>query len=168
MGLLDYNRIILCVGDVNMIYRLATESDISSLSEMRWEHEYEEEGEFDISKEDFIKECNLFIVNGIRSGTWYYWITEENNTIISNIYINIIRKVPKPQKLFTEIGYITNVHTKIEFRNKGIGAELLKKIKQWAIDNKIELLFVWPSPKSVTFYERQGFSMNNEIMELEI
>ena len=168
MGLLDYNRIILCVGDVNMIYRLATESDISSLSEMRWEHEYEEEGEFDISKEDFIKECNLFIVNGIRSGTWYYWIAEENNIIISNIYINIIRKVPKPQKLFTEIGYITNVHTKIEFRNKGIGAELLKKIKQWAIDNKIELLFVWPSPKSVTFYERQGFSMNNEIMELEI
>lgn len=168
MGLLDYNRIILCIGDVNMIYRLATESDISSLSEMRWEHEYEEEGEFDISKEDFIKECNLFLVNGIRSGAWYYWIAEENNIIISNIYINIIRKVPKPQKLFTEIGYITNVHTKIEFRNKGIGAELLKKIKQWAIDNKIELLFVWPSPKSVTFYERQGFSMNNKIMELEI
>ena len=94
------------------------------LSEMRWEHEYEEEGKFNISKEDFIKQCNLFLVNGFKSGTWEYWIAEENNIIVSNIYINRIRKVPKPQKLFAEIGYITNVHTKAEFRNKGVGTEL--------------------------------------------
>lgn len=113
-----------------MIYRLATKSDISMLSEMRREHEYEEEGKFDISKEDFIKECNLFLVNGLKNGTWEYWIAEENSEIISNIYVNRIRKVPKPQKLFGEIGYVTNVHTKTEFRNKGRGTELLKKVKQ--------------------------------------
>lgn len=151
-----------------MIYRLAKESDIPMLSEMRWEHEYEEAGKFDIQKEDFIKECNLFLVNGLKSGTWEYWIAEENNIIISNIYINRIRKVPKPQKLFAEIGYVTNVHTKAKFRNKGIGTELLKKVKQWAINNEIELLFVWPSQKSITFYKKQGFFMNNEIMELEL
>lgn len=151
-----------------MIYRLAKESDISMLSEMRWEHEYEEEGEFNISKEDFIKECNLFLANGLRSGTWEYWIAEENNIIVSNIYINRIRKVPKPQKLFAEIGYVTNVHTRAEFRNKGVGTELLKKVKQWAINNKIELLFVWPSQRAISFYERQEFSINNEIMELEL
>jgi len=151
-----------------VIYRLATESDVLMLSEMRWEHEYEEEGKFNISKEDFIKECNLFLVNGLKSGAWEYWIAEEDNKIVSNIYINRIRKVPKPQKLFAEIGYVTNVHTKAEFRNKGIGTELLKNVKQWAITNKIELLFVWPSQRSITFYERQGFCSSNEIMELEI
>lgn len=151
-----------------MIYRLAKESDIPMLSEMRWEHEYEEEGNFDISKEDFIKECSLFLANGLKIGTWVYWIAEEENTIISNIYISRIRKVPKPQKLFAEIGYITNVHTKADFRNKGIGTELLKSAKQWAFDNQIELLFVWPSQKAVTFYEREGFSVHNEIMELEL
>lgn len=151
-----------------MIYRVATESDISMLSEMRWEHEYEEDGEFDISKEDFIKECNSFLADGLKSGSWEYWIAEENNIIVSNIYINRIRKVPKPQKLFSEIGYVTNVHTKVEFRNKGVGTELLKKVKQWAVNNKIELLFVWPSQRAVTFYERQEFSINNEIMELEM
>ena len=90
------------------------------LSEMRWEHEYEEEEKFDILKEDFIKECNLFLVNGLKSGTWEYWIAEENNIIVSNIYINRIMKVSKPQKLFTEIGYVTNVHTKVECGNKDI------------------------------------------------
>lgn len=151
-----------------MIYRLAGEKDISMLSEMRWQHEYEEEGKFDISKEDFIKECNLFLINGLKNGTWEYWIAEDKDVIISNIYISRIRKVPKPQKLFEEIGYVTNVHTKAEFRNKGIGTELLKKVKQWALDNKMELLFVWPSERAISFYERQGFSMQNEIMELEV
>ncbi|WP_238918308.1 GNAT family N-acetyltransferase [Clostridium sp. YIM B02555] len=151
-----------------MVYRLARESDISTLSEMRWEHEFEEEGKFDISKEDFISECNVFLTNGLKSGTWEYWVAEENNIIVSNIYINKIRKVPKPQKLFAEIGYVTNVHTKVEFRNRGIVTELLKQVKEWAIINKIELLFAWPSKRAVTFYERQGFSMNNEIMELDM
>jgi RimJ/RimL family protein N-acetyltransferase len=151
-----------------LIYRLAGEKDISMLSEMRWQHEYEEEGKFDISKEDFIKECNLFLINGLKNGTWEYWIAEDKDVIISNIYISRIRKVPKPQKLFEEIGYVTNVHTKAEFRNKGIGTELLKKVKQWALDNKMELLFVWPSERAISFYERQGFSMQNEIMELEV
>ena len=151
-----------------MVYRLATEKDISMLSEMRWQHEFEEEGKFDISKEDFIKECNLFLANGLNSGTWEYWIAEDKGIIISNIYISRIKKVPKPQKLFAEIGYVTNVHTKAEYRNKGIGTELIKKVKQWATENKIELLFVWPSQRAVSFYEREGFSMNNEIMELEL
>lgn len=62
-------------GDVNMIYRLATEDDITMLSEMRWGHEYEER-KINISKEVFIKECNSFLVNGLRSRTWVYWIAE--------------------------------------------------------------------------------------------
>jgi len=151
-----------------MVYRLAVESDLDMLSEMRWQHEYEEEGYFDKSKNEFINQCKLFLKEGLDKGTWVYWVAEENGIIIANIYINLIRKVPKPQKLFEEIGYVTNVHTKAEYRNKGIGTELLKMAKHWVIENKLELLFVWPSEKSVSFYERQGFSIKNEIMELEL
>lgn len=151
-----------------MIYRLAEESDLEMLSEMRWEHEYEEEGHFDITKDEFITECKLFLREGMEKGTWMYWIAEDNGNVVSNIYINRIRKVPKPQKLAAEIGYVTNVHTSIRYRNQGIGTELLKHAKHWAKENKIELLFVWPSEKSVSFYERQGFSIKNEIMELEL
>lgn len=151
-----------------MIYKLATENHIPMLSEMRWLHEFKEDGEFQISKEEFISECTSFLLEGLKTNTWAYWIAEENGVIVSNIYIRRIRKVPKPQKLYAEIGYVTNVHTKDDFRNKGIGSTLLKHVKQWAVDNNIELLFVWPSKRAVSFYEREGFSMENEIMELEL
>lgn len=151
-----------------MVFRLATASDLEALAEMRWQHEYEETNNFNITKDEFISHCKLFLKEGLDNGTWVYWIAEEESSIIANIYVNRIRKVPKPQKLFAEIGYITNVHTKEEYRNKGIGTELLNKVKHWAVENEIELLFLWPSKKSVNYYERQGFSMKNEILELEL
>lgn len=56
-----------------------------------------------------------------------------------------------------------------------ISNELHKKIKESFIydpemagENEIELLFLWPSKRSVNFYERQGFTNTNEIMELEL
>jgi RimJ/RimL family protein N-acetyltransferase len=151
-----------------VIYRLADEKDLDMLAQMRWLHEYEEGSCSEISKTEFIEPCKEFLQEGLNNGTWAYWVAEENGNIIANVYICRIRKVPKPQKLYAEIGYVTNVHTKAEYRNKGVGTELLKETKQWAAENKIELLFVWPSEKSVKFYERQGFKNDNEIMELEL
>lgn len=147
---------------------MATKDDTLMLSEMRWEHEYEVETQFSITKEEFINECNSFLIKEMERDTWIYWIAEDEGNIIANIYINRIRKVPKPQKLFAEIGYVTNVHTKRDYRNKGIGTELLKRVKQWAVDNNIELLFLWPSERSVSFYKCEGFKVENEIMELEL
>jgi GNAT superfamily N-acetyltransferase len=151
-----------------MVFRLADERDISSLAELRWLHEEEECDLSGISKKEFIDECSIFLTNGLVNNEWAYWIAEEGKEIIANIYVRRIRKVPKPQKLFAEIGYVTNVHTKEQYRGKGIGSELLAKVKQWSVDNKIELLFLWPSERAVDFYNRQGFDINNEIMELEL
>lgn len=147
---------------------MATKDDTLMLSEIRWEHEYEVESQFSITREEFISECNSFLIKEMERGTWAYWIAEDEGNIIANIYVNRIRKVPKPHKLFAEIGYVTNVHTKKDYRNKGIGTELLKRVKQWAVDNNIELLFLWPSERSVSFYKREGFKVENEIMELEL
>ncbi len=149
-----------------MNFRMAIEKDINSLAEMRWIHSYDENSNFNISKEEFLKECSVFLKNAMEMGNWVYWIAEDNGDIIANIYIQRIKKVPKPHKLHAEIGYITNVHTKEEYRNKGVGTKLLKEVVEWSKTSGIELLFLWPSKKSVPFYEREGFLEQNEIIEL--
>lgn len=149
-----------------MNFRMATEKDINLLAEMRWIHAYDENSDSNVSKEEFLKECSNYLKNGMKMRNWVYWIAEENGEIISNIYIQRIRKVPKPHKLHAEIGYITNVHTKKEYRNKGIGTQLLKEAIEWSRNSGIESLFLWPSERSVSFYKREGFSLQNEIIEL--
>ena len=34
----------------------------------------------------------------------------------------------------------------------------MTKVKEWAIDEDLELLIVWPSQKSIGFYKSMGFS----------
>lgn len=151
-----------------MKFRIAVQEDINSLSEMRWIHSYHENNKLNVPKEEFLKECSEFLKNGMEMGNWIYWVAEDNGEIVSNVYIQKIKKVPKPHKLNAEIGYITNVHTKEEYRNKGIGTQLLKKVIEWAKTSGIELLFLWPSKRAAAFYERAGFSSQNEIVELTL
>jgi len=150
-----------------MIYRLATKNDIEALANLRWEFKIDESYEIDVDVKDiFIKECSEFLLDGIENNTWVYWVAEDDEEIISNIYVNIIKKVPKPHKLDGKIGYMTNVYTVPSYRNKGIGRELLKKVKEWSENSDIELLIVWPSERAINFYESEGFASNNDILEL--
>ena len=73
--------------------------------------------------------------------------------------------MPKPNGKAKYIAYLTNVYTRKEYRNQGIGTELLTYIKGYLAEHKCELLFVWPSEKSMNWYERNGFSPENEIFE---
>ena len=97
-----------------------------------------------------------------------YWIAEENGEVISQIFVHKIDMVPRPCKIHDQFGYVTNNYTKPAYRNKGIGSELMKRVVQWAKDEDLELLIVYPSEEAVTFYERAGFYSENDVMELRL
>ena len=61
---------------------------------------------------------------------------------------------------------MSTVRTIPEYRNKGIGSELMERVKSWSIEQKLEELFVCPSERSTSFYERAGFKGENEVMEM--
>jgi hypothetical protein len=44
----------------------------------------------------------------------------------------------------------------------------MRRAKQWARDEDLELLIVYPSEGAVTFYERAGFCAENDVMELTL
>lgn len=113
-------------------------------------------------KKEFLKECIDFFKQGNEDGTWTHWIVTYGDTIISNISIHHIRKVPKPNRYIDEYGYVTNVYSKPEYRGQGIGSKLMDHVKDWAIKNDFEILIVWPSSKAVKFYEQKGFSNQND------
>ncbi len=149
-----------------MEYRLAAITDIPQLAEMRWDfrahHDHIQTEEL---KSDFLKACIDFLNEALSSGRWTIWIAEENGFIISNIYIELVQKVPRPGRLHASIGYVTNVYTRQEFQNRGIGGNLIRCVQQWAKEETdLELLFLWPSKDSIPFYLREGFHPSGEIL----
>lgn len=150
-------------------YRLAVESDAPVLAEMRWTWRTGEDGgRAVVSRERYLDQCAAFVRQGLAEGSWICWVAEVEGQIVSHIFVRRVRKVPKPNRLHDEIGYVTNVYTRPAYRGQGIGSALLERVVQWAKDRELDVLFVWPSEQAVPFYERAGFRADNEILECQV
>ena len=151
--------------------RLAEKKDYHQLAELRWEHLAEDDilcGETNIAgadKNEFIDEYVSFLNN---DSLYKIFVIEQDGIIISAMYVSIIRKVPKPKETESYIAYLTNVHTKKEYRNKGKGTELLSYIKDCLKRIKCELIIAWPSENSVSWYMNNGFTSQNDVMECDL
>ena len=153
-----------------MNYRLATETDLPALAEMRWTWRAEEAEEDDpqpvVNKGEFLDVCTTFLKQGLADGSWVYWVAEAEGELVSQIFVRRVRKVPKPDRLHDEYGYVTNVYTGPSYRNQGIGSELMRHVLAWAKAQDLEFLVVWPGEESIRFYKRAGFAFDAEpVME---
>ncbi|MCP6725838.1 GNAT family N-acetyltransferase, partial [Klebsiella pneumoniae] len=59
-----------------------------------------------------------------------------------------------------------NVYTRPEYRNRGFGSQLMEQVIAWAKAQQLEFLMLWPSDRSVPYYQRLGFDSPDEALEL--
>lgn len=147
--------------------RLAEREDFDQLIKMRWDFTLEDYPEMVEGKdfESFERECKEFLESAIDSGSWFVWIAEAGERVISHIYIELVHKVPRPGRVTNPFAYMTNVYTVPEQRGNGVGSKLLSKVNDWAKERNYEFIIVWPSDTSVKFYGRNGYSHCKEPME---
>ena len=151
-----------------MEIRLANEADYNELALMKWEHGAEDDIDYDehnldgVNKDEFVEEFFAFLK---AHKEYDIIVAEKNGIVVSAMFVYLIPKLPKPNGNAKFIAYLTNVYTKKEYRNKGIGTQIMNYIKSILIEKKCELLFAWPSDNSIAWYQRNGFSEDNEIFE---
>ncbi|MCM3757292.1 GNAT family N-acetyltransferase [Sporosarcina aquimarina] len=149
-----------------MDIRLASTKDVEQLIKMRWDFTVEyDESKKEESYEDFRNECHTFLEETLNSNQWTIWVAEENEKIVSHIYVELIQKVPRPGKPTRPFAYMTNVYTVPEYRNQGIGSIILRSVNTWVKENNFEFVIVWPSEDSINFYKKNGYAHCNEPME---
>jgi GNAT superfamily N-acetyltransferase len=149
-----------------MKYRTADETDVVALAEMRWEFQTEGNDSTPIViKAEFVEICSNFLKQGLLQKNWVYWIAELEGEIVSHIFIQRVRGVPRPTWLNNAYGYVSNVYTKPTYRRQGIGTELMQQVLSWAGQQELDVLIVSISEESLTFYEGNGFTAKNEWME---
>lgn len=149
--------------------RLAEPADAEVLARLRWDFRMElhpPDAPEPHSWAEFRTAMLEFLSGPFASRNWAIWLAEEEGQIVAQIFIRRIRKVPNPQELHAEIGYVTNVYCRPAWRNRGVGSQLMQAAQEWARQTGLELLFLWPSERSVPFYLRHGFCAENEMLEL--
>ena len=148
--------------------RLANKNDYIEIAKMRWLHSaeddnvYGEKSTLNVNQKEYINDVVDFLN---RHEDFKVFVDDENGVITSCMFVYLIPKVPSPNGNSKYIAYLTKVFTKEEYRNKGIGTELLKYIKNYLKDIKCELIFAWPSDNSINWYKKNDFKEDNDIME---
>jgi ribosomal protein S18 acetylase RimI-like enzyme len=62
-------------------------------------------------------------------------------------------------------GYIDQMYVRKAYRDRGVGAELIRMTEQWFKDQGIEHCVLHAAPKAVRFYSRLGFQPNREMFK---
>ncbi len=152
-----------------MQFRTALPTDIPTLAALRWDFRTESpHARPTYPRDDFMTACTAFLERVLAGPLWVVWLAEEDGQIVSHIYIHIIEKVPNPRSLRPRFGYVTNVYTRPAYRNQGVGAQLMQRVKAWAEEQDLEMLVLWPSRRSVPFYQRAGFVRPDDVLTLTL
>ena len=148
---------------------MATLEDVEQLAAARWAFRLES-GEATVETEEaFAARFEAFARDALTSGRWTYWIAEtDDRELASQMAVCIVPSVPRPSRSSDQWGYLTDCYTRPPFRNAGVGSELLGRVARWAMSRDLELLLVWPSEASQSFYDRAGFDRDEEIRVLRL
>jgi ribosomal protein S18 acetylase RimI-like enzyme len=148
---------------LNYKVRLGNKNDFDELAKLRLEYLSNNSS---YNNNSFNKKFKNYLNTEIKLKRLKVYIAEKDNEIIGNIYFIIIPKTPNPTSKKDKIGYITNAYIKKSYRNNKIGSKIIKDIIKYSKQNNFDLVIVWPSKKSKSFYQKLNFKNKNDIHEL--
>lgn len=145
--------------------RRATLDDARALAELRYELRAEAAAGHTSRIEErrtFLQRCEHWMADALAKDAWLCWVAEcaqsSRAEVIGSIWLELVEKVPNPIAEPERHGYVTNFFVRDGARNVGAGSALLAALVAHAQSLALDALFLWPTPRSRSLYERHGFS----------
>jgi GNAT superfamily N-acetyltransferase len=120
------------------------------------------------ARDDFVDRCRSWMADCLLSSVWRCWLAERNKNVIGSIWLQLIEKIPNPTAEPESYAYITNFFIIESERRKGLGSRLLFTALSWCKDAGVHAVILWPTEKSRSLYERFGFAVQPDLLELVI
>lgn len=147
-----------------MNVRLATADDVNTLAALRRAWIEEDTGPVD----DPAFEPAF--------GDWYAaeddhrvaWIAFVDGAPAGMLNLLEYRRMPRPGRLDSRWGYVSNVFVLGQHRNRGLGRELLDAMLAFARERNYVRVILSPSDRARPLYERVGFDAPDELLLLRL
>ena len=149
-----------------IIYRKAILTDSEKLAEIR--SFFLKEMKNETSEEDRIvfEQANLeYFRKTLCDNTFISWVALDNEVIIATSGLSFSVVPPFPDVLNGKVAYIMNMYTFPNYRNRGIGTELFKKIVDEAKQLGYKKITLNASDVGRPLYEKHGFKDVHNGME---
>jgi GNAT superfamily N-acetyltransferase len=146
------------------VLRAARPTDVPALARLRYEFrsEIEPPGE---EAQAFIARCSPWMEKRLGDGTaWRAWVAEGGADPGGMIWLQLVEKLPNPVAEPEWHGYVTSLYVRPEWRAAGLGSALLQAALEECDRRGVDAVFLWPTPRSRSLYERHGFGVREEVM----
>ena len=145
--------------------RPANSADSSALAQLRYKLRSRAIGEMEPESE-FLNRCGNWMADRLTQPMWRSWVAEQGGEIVGALWLQLIEKIPNPTSESELHAYITNVFVNESARGKGVGSQLLTEAIEFCKQRSVHAVILWPSEKSRTLYQRHGFDVRSDLMEL--
>jgi GNAT superfamily N-acetyltransferase len=147
--------------------RSASPADADTLAELRWQFRVSRAPATE-AHDAFVQRCAGWMRGELTTAhRWRAWVAVVDGAIVGQLWVQTIDKLPNPVAELERHAYVSNVFVQPSSRG-GIGTRLLEAALAWARSNAVDRVLLWPSERSVTLYERHGFTHRGDVMELAL
>jgi GNAT superfamily N-acetyltransferase len=144
--------------------RLAIPSDALALARLRYE--------FRASRRPLVEEESAFVARCTSrmerviadDEHWRAWVLDHAGTLVGNVWLQLIDKLPNPGAELERHGYLTSFYVRAALRGAGLGSRLLDALVAACGELGVDTVFLWPTDRSRPLYERRGFRVSANIL----
>ena len=157
------------VTTTNVHLRLANESDALALAKLRFALRSTMGPPVKEPESEFLARCRKWMSEHLRPGSnWQCWVAEADHALVGALWLQLVEKIPNPRSEPEYHAYLTNFYIQESHRGKGMGTRLLTIALDWCRARKVHAVILWPTEKSRSLYERHGFAVRSDLLELII
>jgi GNAT superfamily N-acetyltransferase len=140
---------------VTVVVRIAGDGDVATVAALRalWTPEADPDAGFEAQLADWLA------AEGERRTVWLAFLDEEAVGLAS---VFEYRRMPRPGRMSSCWGYVSNMFVREGVRDRGVGSALLSAIIEAADARGYVRLVLSPTLRAVPFYERAGFVVPDE------
>ena len=102
----------------------------------------------------------------LKTDAWLCWVAEEDEQLIGAVWLQLVEKIPNPRSEAEHHAYLTNFYVDERARGRGVGSQLLRAVIAWCQRRDVHAVILWPTERSRSLYERNGFAVRDDLLEL--
>jgi GNAT superfamily N-acetyltransferase len=145
--------------------RAGTSTDAAELARLRYEFRTELDSPVE-AKAQFVERCKEWMATQLApGGAWRCWVAESGSALVGTIWLQRIEKLPNPVGHPGYHGYVSSVYVLPGLRNAGIGSALMSACLTECQAEGVDAVFLWPTERSRSLYQRHGFAVRDDLLE---